>query len=62
MTPLCLALCSFPEALSVNPVEHFALGITGQLANVPLEEGHILKIICVMAIFHHQLQFGEFGM
>lgn len=36
MAPLRWVLCSFPETLSVNPVEYFALGAIGQSAGVPL--------------------------
>lgn len=41
MAPLCLSLGSFPETLSVNRVEYFALGATGQSASVPLEEVYL---------------------
>lgn len=41
MAPLHLVLGSFPETLSVNPVEYFALGATGQPASVSLEEVYL---------------------
>lgn len=41
MTPLCLALGSFSEPVSVSSVEYFALSATGQSASLPLKEAYL---------------------